>query len=202
MATNPQTSSRLLNLAPELRNRIYNLIFTPATQRVELIQLRQCAPQKSILLACQMIYAEANAMYKASFRQYLSRTVFHAQYNQISSSDVQHVRSNACDEADLSCITKLVLHGHYKNENHTIYSPHYTIILTPLPGARWSIAVRPLGGSDWSTLQLLARKSGMCVLRISPQVLRTYSNLNDSIVEGLSLPPAKEPTLKAGLALW
>jgi hypothetical protein len=69
-----QDACPLFKLAPETRNQIYSLVFAAETNKEddESIELNESTapPSKDIILTCQLIRHEAEAMYKATYRRY------------------------------------------------------------------------------------------------------------------------------------
>ncbi|KAK0345521.1 hypothetical protein LTR02_000356 [Friedmanniomyces endolithicus] len=71
----PQSGCRLLSLAPELRNSIYELVFDESSDSP--VDLRKTKPpSKALLLTCRAIHAEACLIYKHVYRQYWSTNHF------------------------------------------------------------------------------------------------------------------------------
>lgn len=71
----PQLGCRLLSLAPELRNRIYELAFDELSDGpVDLLNTKP--PSRPLLLTCRAIHAEAGPIYKHAYRQYWSTNHF------------------------------------------------------------------------------------------------------------------------------
>jgi len=69
-----QDACPLFKLAPETRNQIYTLVFAAETNQednesIELIR-STATPSKGIIMTCQLIRHEAQAMYKAVYRAY------------------------------------------------------------------------------------------------------------------------------------
>jgi hypothetical protein len=61
-------------LAPETRNQIYSLVFAAETSKEDdgSIELNESTapPSKNIIMTCQWVHYEAQAMYKAAYRKY------------------------------------------------------------------------------------------------------------------------------------
>ncbi|KAK5678692.1 hypothetical protein LTS10_009136 [Elasticomyces elasticus] len=68
------TAPKLLTMPPEMRNRIYELVF--ATQPEEADLLNPMPPTKQLLLACAQIYHEARGLYNTARRSYWRETRF------------------------------------------------------------------------------------------------------------------------------
>lgn len=64
----------LLTLPPELRNRIYHMVFERTSRRAEI--LKTDPPRKDIMLACRQIYDEARLMHQQAYRVYWRTTIF------------------------------------------------------------------------------------------------------------------------------
>jgi hypothetical protein len=69
-----QDACPLFKLAPETRNQIYSLVFAAETKQeddesIELVR-STASPSKGIIMTCQLIRHEAQAMYKAVYRAY------------------------------------------------------------------------------------------------------------------------------------
>ncbi|OQO11757.1 hypothetical protein B0A48_03484 [Cryoendolithus antarcticus] len=110
---------RLLELAPELRNQVYDHIFTHDTPRVTLSLMRCRGPQMALLLTCKLINKEAGGIYKAAFRSYMEST------EQSSlDEDIAHIKTlfiHACiftNESPLYDAVPFVLSG-YKTRFRT-----------------------------------------------------------------------------------
>ncbi|KAF7188589.1 hypothetical protein HII31_10251 [Pseudocercospora fuligena] len=75
----PETSSprpcRLLSLAPELRNEIYELAFTCNDAKIDLATA--VPPSSALLRCCRQIHCEAIEIFKDSVRQYYTESYFH-----------------------------------------------------------------------------------------------------------------------------
>lgn len=66
---------RLLKLPPELRDRIYDLVFTTdTTSKIDL--LTASPPSKSFILTCHQVNVEASAIYKAAYQTFWTTTRF------------------------------------------------------------------------------------------------------------------------------
>ncbi|KAK3642667.1 hypothetical protein LTR56_010715 [Elasticomyces elasticus] len=68
--------STLLTIAPELRNRIYELTFEGPNSGLEQDLVMATAPHKSILLTCKKVCFEAKGLYKTAYQQYWTQTTF------------------------------------------------------------------------------------------------------------------------------
>ncbi|KAF2166749.1 hypothetical protein M409DRAFT_22803 [Zasmidium cellare ATCC 36951] len=67
---NMAESCRLFALPAEMRNTIYELFFTPPIDKGP-VQLNEATPpSKAILMTCKQANAEANALYKTTYRDY------------------------------------------------------------------------------------------------------------------------------------
>ncbi|KAK3622221.1 hypothetical protein LTR22_024881 [Elasticomyces elasticus] len=76
-STSPETqpSCRLLSLAAELRNEIYELVFDEQSEEpTELSSVKP--PSKALLLACHAINTEATLIYKHAYRRFWTETSF------------------------------------------------------------------------------------------------------------------------------
>ncbi|KAK4892026.1 hypothetical protein LTR27_009376 [Elasticomyces elasticus] len=71
-----QTVSRLLTIAPELRNRIYELAFEGPSSGLEQDLIMATAPSNAILLSCRMVNSEAKGLYKTAYQRYWTQTKF------------------------------------------------------------------------------------------------------------------------------
>jgi len=72
-----QPQSPLFRLPPELRNNIYELVFSPAeVEEVELTSAKSHAPSAALTLACKRINSEACGLYKAASQTYWSSITF------------------------------------------------------------------------------------------------------------------------------
>ena len=94
----PQTGCRLLSLAPELRNSIYELVFDESSDSP--VDLRKTKPpSKALLLTCRAIHAQTTLVYRLAYRQYWSTNSFELTIpSNISSGGLQ---------AALDCVKKL-----------------------------------------------------------------------------------------------
>jgi len=71
----PQSGCRLLLLAPELRNSIYELVFDESSDSP--VDLRHTnPPSRALLLTCRAIHAETSLVYRHAYRQYWSTNDF------------------------------------------------------------------------------------------------------------------------------
>lgn len=74
---NGDNPCRLLNLAAELRNRIYELAFTADDDNgVGTPFLNATGPSKALLITCHQVYDEARGLHKQAFRQYWRQSTF------------------------------------------------------------------------------------------------------------------------------
>ncbi|KAK5678662.1 hypothetical protein LTS10_009106 [Elasticomyces elasticus] len=98
-------ASRFLQLPPELRNAVYELVFDFQSSDVDLLEASP--PSKAFLLACHQTYAEAKGFYNIQFRRYWSETDFsiHAHHHNwrdkkyevdFTKQDLDHVRHLRC----------------------------------------------------------------------------------------------------------
>ncbi|TKA33316.1 hypothetical protein B0A50_00869 [Salinomyces thailandicus] len=106
MANPPPRSSpaHLLNITPELRNHIYDLVFAPDSEaNTEIDLLHAHAPAKDLLLTCTQIHNEAVQLHKRAHQQYWSTSTFKltlkkgahdpavkTQLEALAAADVQH----------------------------------------------------------------------------------------------------------------
>ncbi|KAK5731713.1 hypothetical protein LTR17_011184 [Elasticomyces elasticus] len=68
------TAPKLLTMPPEMRNRIYELVFATKPEEADL--LNPMPPTKQLLLACAQIYHEARGLYNTARRSYWRETHF------------------------------------------------------------------------------------------------------------------------------
>ncbi|KAK5719185.1 hypothetical protein LTR15_007708 [Elasticomyces elasticus] len=103
-STQPRPS-RFLQLPPELRNAVYELVFDFQPSHVDLLEAKP--PSKAFLQACRQTYAEAKGFYNILFRRYWSETEFsiHAHNHNwrdvkyevdFTKQDLDHVRYLRC----------------------------------------------------------------------------------------------------------
>ncbi|KAK4890141.1 hypothetical protein LTR27_011133 [Elasticomyces elasticus] len=96
---------RFLQLPPELRNAVYELVFDFQPSHVDLLEASP--PSKAFLQACHQTYAEAKVFYNIQFRRYWSETDFaiHAHNHNwrdkkyevdFTKQDLDHVRHLRC----------------------------------------------------------------------------------------------------------
>lgn len=68
---------RLLTIAPELRNKIYELAFTGDDASGKMVDPFEASPpSKNLLLACRQTYEEARGIQRTAYRAYWSTTRF------------------------------------------------------------------------------------------------------------------------------
>ncbi|OQO01903.1 hypothetical protein B0A48_12376 [Cryoendolithus antarcticus] len=118
MPDTPSTRCRLLELAPELRNEIYDPVYTHDTRRFTLSLMRRQEPQKALLLTCKLINNEAGGVYHAAFRSYVESTVFCVHGKSAGES---YVRSEACLDDDIAHINILSMHACIDTEGDPLY---------------------------------------------------------------------------------
>lgn len=73
LSTSDQHDSLFFKLLPpELRNNIYKLAFSPATNEDGSISLSEdtAPPSKHLITTCQTVYCEARGIYNTAFREY------------------------------------------------------------------------------------------------------------------------------------
>lgn len=71
MPVNDQHNSPLFKLAPELRNTIYNLVFSTTSNDEGTIDFDDTTPPaKALISTCQLLYQESHGIYKTAFREY------------------------------------------------------------------------------------------------------------------------------------
>lgn len=79
-----QQDCRLLNIAPELRNKIYEYAFA-RTDSEAIVDLEHAEwPAKHLLLSCQQIYHEAKGIYQDAYRRYFTDTRFQLDFMNLS----------------------------------------------------------------------------------------------------------------------
>lgn len=73
---NKSTKCYLLEIPPEIRNNIYDLVFAPdgAGEEIELVGAK--TPDKSLVLSCRQIYREVKYVYRAACRSFWRETKF------------------------------------------------------------------------------------------------------------------------------
>ncbi|KAK5737822.1 hypothetical protein LTR17_006470 [Elasticomyces elasticus] len=67
---------RLLSIAPELRNTIYEMVFWPTSFRERTDLLTATPPSKEIRLTCRRVNEEARGLYHTAYRSYWTETSF------------------------------------------------------------------------------------------------------------------------------
>ncbi|KAK5719215.1 hypothetical protein LTR15_007738 [Elasticomyces elasticus] len=67
---------KLLSIAPELRNTIYEMVFWPASFRERTDLLTATPPSKEIRLTCRRVNEEARGLYYTAYRSYWTETSF------------------------------------------------------------------------------------------------------------------------------
>ncbi|KAK5698512.1 hypothetical protein LTR17_023604 [Elasticomyces elasticus] len=102
-STSPATqpSCRLLSLAAELRNEIYELVFNEQSDEpVELLKAQP--PSNALLLACHTIYSKAGLIYKHAYREYWTGTAFTLTYPDNSATSavdaISAIHQEDCDQ--------------------------------------------------------------------------------------------------------
>ena len=71
------TCALLKKLPAELRNQIYELVFSPNHRKDDSVELRDATPPEgSLTRSCRQIYREASAMYRRAYRDYWTTTPF------------------------------------------------------------------------------------------------------------------------------
>ena len=112
--------SRLLALPPELRNNIWELVFTPDTSRsspcrhgeVDLFDAR--SPPIHILLVCRQIYSEARGFYAPALSSYWRDTRFFLRCGEFAKQQTSKPlmeRLSAIDENGIGKIQHLTICG-------------------------------------------------------------------------------------------
>jgi len=69
-------TSRLLELPPELRNRLYELAFTTDDHGVSIPLFGTAGPSKALLTTCRQVYSEAHSTHKQAFRKHWKNSSF------------------------------------------------------------------------------------------------------------------------------
>lgn len=69
-----QEDSRLCALIPELRNQIYEIFFSTASNHDGTIDISADLPTKHLSVSCQMLYRESKESYKAAYRSFWDNT--------------------------------------------------------------------------------------------------------------------------------
>ncbi|KAK5744191.1 hypothetical protein LTR17_002221 [Elasticomyces elasticus] len=99
-STETQPSCRLLSLAAELRNAIYELSFNEISDEPVDLSMAQ-PPSKALLLTCSAISSEVSLIYKHAYRKYWTETSFtlHDPYKPSKSiiDAVSAIRDEDCD---------------------------------------------------------------------------------------------------------
>ena len=91
-------------MPPELRNNIYEFVYTRDTSKDVKVDLRTATPPSSaLLLSCRQINSEARSPYRSSYRKFWTETSFvleaacaetiHKNISRIHGEDLDHVMS-------------------------------------------------------------------------------------------------------------
>ena len=123
--------SRLLALPTELQLMIYELVFSPAAEHVDLLKAREQRPRWGLLKVCNQIYFAAKPFYDIAKRDYWGTTHFRLHQShkgtpvptvtikrQIHSPDIEKVRHVEIIESLTDSITILYDHGIWTVTRH------------------------------------------------------------------------------------
>jgi len=105
----------LLNLPPEVRNRIFDYVFISDHDPECYVDIiTACLPGKALLTACRQIYDEASQMYRAKYRAFWAETKFDLSIIKrnslgeiIKSVDEARAFVEIMDEQAIACITSM-----------------------------------------------------------------------------------------------
>ncbi|KAK5678624.1 hypothetical protein LTS10_009068 [Elasticomyces elasticus] len=87
----------LLSLAPEMRNKIYELASTSNAPEVDFF--KPAPPTKALLLSCKQIWQEAKGLHKAAYRTYYGSTTFVIGHSEVTKTT-----------CDMPCIDEDLMH--------------------------------------------------------------------------------------------
>jgi len=162
MATSlsPTSSSRLLNLPPELRNRIHDLAFTTdADTEIDIDLLTASGPSKALVLTRHHVYSEAAGLHKRAYRRYWTSGNF--TMAMVKDAAVQRPPPNgiapniqALDDEDIQHIINLSI---------TIVCKEYSsgqLSMIQVPGKSCVGWIQTKGGTHYQPRVLLVTEEG------------------------------------------
>lgn len=150
-------SCPLLDLAAELRNRIYEYVFAHDEEK-EVDLLHATPPSSALLRTCRQIYSEANQVYKHAFREFWTSSRFVASFalpvndhpyagraavmvlRAADINAIRHLRLVIDERARSQCIGKYDYLTEYCEKSHMELLPNSDL---------WICATRECG-EDWN----------------------------------------------------
>lgn len=162
--------------APELRNKIYALIFAIETNEDGSIELTGSTkpPSKNLSLTCQRIYSETRSMYRAAYRSFANHTFTIDQRIRTLSPEISLALGNDI----LSRINSFRVT--WSNEHFKIGPLHFTThIERDAPGQQFRTRVTHRGDDGDDDDPERVRK----ITRAAWNVMRAYPDIASTAIE-------------------
>lgn len=150
-----QTDCPLLTkLPPELRNRIYEYVFTTdESMHKDLVAARAQGPPSDLLLTCQRVFAETTGIYQVARTSYWRDTTFYVNRN--NGQQVPPVRDFIDDlqDRELDLIQRIIISDDYNPKEWQL-----TTRRDSMPG--WTV-IRPRDYGSTDTDTVGGKRSGL-----------------------------------------